>query len=1295
MADLDQEQDNILVAVRCRPLSQRERQIQGNFPVVRVIDRKIVVILDPQEAEEKERDVLRANRSREKRYAFDYAFDGDAGQEEVYEVTGRPMIESVLNGFNATVFAYGATGTGKTYTMIGTVQNPGIMVLIFRDLFERMRDPNSERVSIESKERTPDIHAQVRIGKLSLIDLAGSERAAVTQNRGQRMVEGANINRSLLALGNCINALGDRQNKGSFVPYRDSKLTRLLKDSLGGNCRTVMVATLSPASVTFEETHNTLKYANRAKNIKLKVQRNVMNVTYHISQYTRIIADLRSEISQLKGRLASARAEDGGGAGEQRRPLTDDAERREVQRLRQDIVLNFQERMQLRRSLIDLEDLNQRNAQEIAKRQAEVDEWDAQWPRGPDGRRPEGAPGTPRAVRAARSEVQTIGTNAGKNGELKSQLERRLRENEAVAKNLRFEMPRRVTSAERRELLELEYRIHVLELENMELEEQSLLHDSVLRQREEDVAKLLDQIRVRDKVIEELMARLRDEHQDEAAVPSMPLLERARAELQKIQSGLPPAGSTASGRPPRGTASSLYHTRSSRPPRTNGSAGPSRRSPAPCRTSRRRGRARRLPLGLLRGRGGARRRAPAGRGAPALGLGPAPPDGLPPRRPRRLRPLHALPRLPPRLLRRRPRRLARRPRRPSHRGSVAGASPPTSLYTDGAPRAALPRGCPAGSAAAAAGKAPSLPASVPSTSGAGAGGPSIYRSIARTRSIEPQPPAGPPPGPGPSAAGTPYGSFGGGRLGPRNGSFVGGAAAVAAGAAGRRGGGGVADVRNKERRSAGQEHASLRQLDRSRDVDTDEGGRIGPPRPQVAGLVRPLAGYGHDPGPRLPSAFAAVPQAHAAGQLGLARRWLLHADACGASGLLHAEVKWGHPGGPSPPAPPPRPCRPSQACWPRRSSSSAPASSPSASPRAPPPAPTSRPRSRPPRARPRRRPAASAAAARRGRLGGGPGGRRGGARGRPRRRGLPLGLSRARAAAARAAAAAALEEARAAARAGGADGEGGGGGGGGFPLLALPADVVRLVLRFVASARDLLAISATCRLLRALAADPGLWRRLCRAAYGPAMDAEPPGGYRAFLLLRMSRAKQRPARCRLDAVARPRYVLDVYAGGALLASRLLSEPGLHEAPAPPRPAPPPLSAAHAPRRSSPGPAPLLPALPSPPPPAGAPAPPEAPAASPGSSSSSPRRRRRRRRGSSGDPGARSRRGSAASCGSTSSTTSSSSAGAGAGVALSASLLYTFQLSFFADGVREVRSAPPRAPRAPPARSRPPKVDLEG
>ena len=104
------------------------------------------------------------------------------------------------------------------------------------------------QIMLLSKDRIRNTQEEQLQGKLSLIDLAGSERGTVTENRGIRLREGAKINTSLLALANCINALGDKNKKGLFVPFRDSKLTRMLKDSLGGNCKTVMITTVSPAS---------------------------------------------------------------------------------------------------------------------------------------------------------------------------------------------------------------------------------------------------------------------------------------------------------------------------------------------------------------------------------------------------------------------------------------------------------------------------------------------------------------------------------------------------------------------------------------------------------------------------------------------------------------------------------------------------------------------------------------------------------------------------------------------------------------------------------------------------------------------------------------------------------------------------------------------------------------------------------------------------------------------------------------------------------------------------------------
>lgn len=119
--------------------------------------------------------------------------------------------------------------------------------------------------------KVPFANQEVRKSKFRFVDLAGSERAKRTGAQGQQLKEGIDINKGLLALGNVISALGDDTKKGKvFVPYRDSKLTRILQDSLGGNSKTLMICCVSPAYVNFSESVNALKYANRARNIKNK-----------------------------------------------------------------------------------------------------------------------------------------------------------------------------------------------------------------------------------------------------------------------------------------------------------------------------------------------------------------------------------------------------------------------------------------------------------------------------------------------------------------------------------------------------------------------------------------------------------------------------------------------------------------------------------------------------------------------------------------------------------------------------------------------------------------------------------------------------------------------------------------------------------------------------------------------------------------------------------------------------------------------------------------------------------------
>ena len=152
-------------------------------------------------------------------------------------------------------------------------------------------------INIEQKIKNKN-KEEIINSKLLFVDLAGSEKGGM--EKGIRREEGSNINKSLLALGKSINILADKSKKGSFVPYRDSKLTRLLKDSLGGNISTIMIACVSPSPLSYEETNSTLKYATRANKIEKKVTKNIRESDQYTSQYKEIISSLKNEIAQLK-----------------------------------------------------------------------------------------------------------------------------------------------------------------------------------------------------------------------------------------------------------------------------------------------------------------------------------------------------------------------------------------------------------------------------------------------------------------------------------------------------------------------------------------------------------------------------------------------------------------------------------------------------------------------------------------------------------------------------------------------------------------------------------------------------------------------------------------------------------------------------------------------------------------------------------------------------------------------------------------------------------------------------------
>ncbi|XP_040100287.1 kinesin-like protein KIF19 isoform X2 [Oryx dammah] len=487
----DSKDQQLMVALRVRPISVAELE-EGATLIAHKVDEQMVVLMDPMEDPD---DILRAHRSREKSYLFDVAFDFTATQEMVYQATTKSLIEGVISGYNATVFAYGPTGCGKTYTMLGTDHEPGIYVRTLNDLFRAI------------EETSDDMEYEVSMSYLE------------TQNRGQRMKEGAHINRSLLALGNCINALsGKGTNK--YINYRDSKLTRLLKDSLGGNSRTVMIAHISPASSAFEESRNTLTYAGRAKSIKTRVKQNLLSVSYHIAQYTNIIADLRGEIQKLKRKI-----EERGGRSPDRAQLgrgdirhiqaevqlhSGQGEQAAKEHLREQLINTFQEQMDMRRRLLELENRRMELEMDTSCHLLTIASWKHKSRRAlkwweerrkesftKDDTRKDLDTGDnqpdieePTEVVSARESIGTLMTEQKKLRKQKLALEQRCRELRARGRRLEETLPRRVSSEQQREALGLLCRVHELELENVEMQSQALRRDGALRHRREALRRL-------------------------------------------------------------------------------------------------------------------------------------------------------------------------------------------------------------------------------------------------------------------------------------------------------------------------------------------------------------------------------------------------------------------------------------------------------------------------------------------------------------------------------------------------------------------------------------------------------------------------------------------------------------------------------------------------------------------------------------------------------------------------------------------------------------------------------------
>ncbi|XP_060106717.1 kinesin-like protein KIF3C [Heteronotia binoei] len=370
MANRPKISEALKVVVRCRPMNRKEEA--AGYERILDMDVKLgqVTIRNPKATPGE----------LAKTFTFDAVYDANSKQADLYDETVRPLIDSVLQGFNGTMFAYGQTGTGKTYTMQGVwadSEKRGVIPNSFEHIFthisrsqnqqylvrasyleiyqEEIRDllakdqskkmelkenpetgvyikdlssfvtknvkeiehvmnlGNQNRsvgstnmneyssrshaifvITVECSEIGPDGEDHIRVGKLNLVDLAGSERQSKMGTQGERPKEASKINLSLSALGNVISALVD--GKSTHIPYRDSKLTRLLQDSLGGNAKTIMVATLGPASHSYDESLSTLRFANRAKNIKNKPRVNE-------DPKDTLLREFQEEITRLKAQL--------------------------------------------------------------------------------------------------------------------------------------------------------------------------------------------------------------------------------------------------------------------------------------------------------------------------------------------------------------------------------------------------------------------------------------------------------------------------------------------------------------------------------------------------------------------------------------------------------------------------------------------------------------------------------------------------------------------------------------------------------------------------------------------------------------------------------------------------------------------------------------------------------------------------------------------------------------------------------------------------------------------------------
>lgn len=360
------------------------------------------------------------------------------------------------------------------------------------------------QISIESTGKNEKGVAEVLSSKLSLVDLAGSERSFSNGNKGLRMLEGGKINRSLLALGNCINILSDKAKAGTcFIPYRDSKLTRFLKDSLGGNTRTVMIACIAPGGDCYEETVNTLKYAERAKRIKKNVCRNVKELELTAGQYKGIIEGLKEEIALLKEKMPLHSGEYAPVVVNDIAIKELDVEIRETKALKdrckeqlmkeslslrssqsevvddqaqlckisQQLLSKYEEHYEMKQSVQELKELNEKNSKRMGELQRALD-------KDVGAKIIEGLPKAKqeqieKSIAAKAKEIEELQKAIETNENIKKQIEDSLKENARIQQKY-LALVVKLQNHKKKDVLELQIAVRTLKLERMDLLMQNL-----------------------------------------------------------------------------------------------------------------------------------------------------------------------------------------------------------------------------------------------------------------------------------------------------------------------------------------------------------------------------------------------------------------------------------------------------------------------------------------------------------------------------------------------------------------------------------------------------------------------------------------------------------------------------------------------------------------------------------------------------------------------------------------------------------------------------------------------------